>query len=205
MDLDSRAECTQLHESAKQVPEEWRTAAGSRFALLMVSFTDKIRAIKWIREVTGDGLGEAKAASDNLPHALFTSVPFETVHGVYKRATNEHGRYFKLQLSPGPPAFPFDDSRWELVVCARMYNAALPTAVTEVRAALAALLVVALGISADDAERRAQLGTEIVLATNLTVQEARNRRLQFDDIIPQYDGARGWYIWVSRRAVPTPQ
>lgn len=83
--LSTAPESRQLLRVAEDISAGWREQAGSRFALILDSWSNKILAIKWIREVTGDELGEAKAASERLPHALFDSVPFEVARAAYDR------------------------------------------------------------------------------------------------------------------------
>jgi uncharacterized protein (TIGR02996 family) len=58
--LQATGEAESLLGVAERLPEEWRSAAGSRFNLVLDGWTDKIRAIKWLREATGDGLGRRR-------------------------------------------------------------------------------------------------------------------------------------------------
>lgn len=186
---------------ATALDSEWRMAAGSRFALILTGWEDKIRAIKWIRELTGDGLGEAKAASENLPHTLFSNVPFETAFPVIARG-RDHARS-EVRITAGPPDAPPDDTRSDLVVRTHIFATGGARARTrverEARAALIPVLAAGFGISAEEAAARAELNTDIVLATGLKLQEARTRRLALDPLIPTYESQNGWWLFIHRR------
>lgn len=184
---------------ATALADDWRMAAGSRFALILTGWTDKIRSIKWIRELTGDGLGEAKAASENLPHTLFSNVPFETAFPAVARG-REHAKS-EVRITTGPPDAPPDDTRSDLVVRTHIFatGGARARAEREARAALIPVLAAGFGISAEEAAARAELNTDIVLATGLKVQEARTRRLALDPLIPTYESQNGWWLFVHRR------
>jgi uncharacterized protein (TIGR02996 family) len=56
---------------------EWRSAVGSRFAVVLDDFRDVIKTIKWLRELTGCTLGEARAAVESAPRTLLHEMPFE--------------------------------------------------------------------------------------------------------------------------------
>ena len=189
---------------AATIAEDWRTAAGSRFALILTGWADKIRAIKWIRELTGDGLGEAKAASESLPHVLFSNVPFENAAAAFARAREMN--VAELRIVAGPPDEPPHSARYDLVVHVSLIsNRANRTQTAEARTALAKLLATALDLSAEEANERAELNREIVLAPGLTIQEARNRRLALQPFVPELNSARGWWLWISRRVAHSSQ
>jgi uncharacterized protein (TIGR02996 family) len=97
-------EAMQLVRLAENTPAKWREQAGSRFALLLVSWTDKVQAIKWIRIVTGDGLIQAKEASENLPHPICDSVPFEVAARVFGKNKDVQG--LGLRITPIPVNMP---------------------------------------------------------------------------------------------------
>lgn len=196
--LSTAPESWQLVRKGEELPHEWREQAGSRFALVLDSWTDKIRAIKWICEVTGDGLGEAKAASESLPHALFDSVPFEVARAAYDRGKAVGG--LGLRILPGPLDAAPHNARSDLVIRATLFNQRGGRARAQAaRAALAEVLASVLGISAEDAAARAELNHDIVVETGLTLQEARNRRAVIQQLFPAYEASRGWYLLLYRR------
>lgn len=185
---------------AASIDNEWRLAAGSRFALTLTGWTDKIRSIKWIRELTGDGLSEAKAASENLPHTLFSNVPFEAALPAVARG-REYAKS-EVRITSGPPGAPPDYPRSDLVVRATVFHLgkrARAKAEREARAALAAVLITAFGVSAEEATARAELNADIVLATGLKLHEARARRLALDHLVPPYESQQGWWLSIQRR------
>jgi hypothetical protein len=66
-----------------------------------------------------------------------------------------------------------------------------------VREAIAALFV-----RFDCSATEAAVGDQFVLATGLTLREARDRSFALRSVVPTYDAQRGWAIWVHRRETP---
>ena len=66
-----------LYTACARTDARWRAEAGKRFDVVLERFSDKIRAIKLIRERTGYGLGEAKALTESAPTPLLSWLPFE--------------------------------------------------------------------------------------------------------------------------------
>ncbi len=186
---------------AKGLPSEWREDAGSRFSLTLTAFYDKIRAIKWIRELTGDGLGEAKEASENLPHVLLHTITYERAWAAIPRAQGTAA--FEVRINPTDPDQPDGPAHYELIVyCSTPRYTVGDT--TEARAALAQFLTEAMNLSVEDAERQATLNTPIVYRRGLTRQQARSERSAVGGALPTYDPQRGWWLTVTyQHAKPT--
>ncbi len=66
---------------AQNLPADWRLATAARFVPVLESFTDKLKAIKTIRELTGMGLGDAAAFVEvgprRFPFAQLPKVPMD--------------------------------------------------------------------------------------------------------------------------------
>jgi uncharacterized protein (TIGR02996 family) len=84
--------------------KEWRTAAGSRFALVLDRYTDIVKTIKFIREVTGCGLSEARSACWSLPQALLSHVPFEDASAACEYVRSEN--FVELSITSCTPNSP---------------------------------------------------------------------------------------------------
>ena len=186
---------------AKGLPSEWREAAGSRFSLILTAFYDKIRAIKWIRELTGDGLGEAKEASENLPHVLLPYITFERAWAAIPR--DQGTGAIEVRITPTDPDQPDGPANCELVVYCSMPGYTVGDT-TEARAALVKFLTEVVQLSEEDAERQATLNTPIVYRRGLTRDQARSERSAVGGALPPYDPQRRWWLTVMyQRAKPT--
>jgi len=53
--------------------------------VILDSFTDKLKTIKVVREITGQGLGEAKATVEGAPKAIKENVDKKTAEDVKKK------------------------------------------------------------------------------------------------------------------------
>jgi len=60
-------------------------AAATEFNVILESFTDKVKTIKVVRELTGQGLGEAKATVEGAPKAIKENVDKKTADDVKKK------------------------------------------------------------------------------------------------------------------------
>ena len=60
-------------------------AAATEFNVILESFTDKVKTIKVVRELTGQGLGEAKATVEGAPKAIKENVDKKTAEEVKKK------------------------------------------------------------------------------------------------------------------------
>lgn len=87
-----------LLKTGKSLPAEWREASGSRFSLILEGWDDKLRAIKWVRELTVCPLGEAKTASENLPCILMSAVTFERAKSAIPR--DQRAGKLALRITP---------------------------------------------------------------------------------------------------------
>jgi hypothetical protein len=108
----------------------------------------------------------------------------------------------RLLLAAGPLDSQHDGARSALVICARVRNPHIRrTQANTARAALAKVLIAALGLSAEEANELAGLNRGIVLASGLTTQEARNKRALIEQHLPPYEASRTWNIWIIRATV----
>ena len=60
-------------------------AEATEFNVILESFTDKVKTIKVVREITGQGLGEAKATVEGAPKAIKENVDKKTAEDVKKK------------------------------------------------------------------------------------------------------------------------
>ena len=80
--------------ATEKKPEE---AAATEFNVILESFTDKVKTIKVVRELTGQGLGEAKATVEGAPKAIKENVDKKTADDV-KKKLEESGA--KVSIKP---------------------------------------------------------------------------------------------------------
>ena len=57
----------------------------TEFNVILESFTDKVKTIKVVRELTGQGLGEAKATVEGAPKTIKENVDKKTAEDVKKK------------------------------------------------------------------------------------------------------------------------
>ena len=57
----------------------------TEFNVVLESFTDKVKTIKVVRELTGQGLGEAKATVEGAPKNIKENVDKKTAEDVKKK------------------------------------------------------------------------------------------------------------------------
>ncbi|AWM36656.1 50S ribosomal protein L7/L12 [Gemmata obscuriglobus] len=62
-----------------------KPAEATEFNVILESFTDKVKTIKVVREITGQGLGEAKATVEGAPKSIKESVDKKTAEDVKKK------------------------------------------------------------------------------------------------------------------------
>jgi large subunit ribosomal protein L7/L12 len=60
-------------------------AEATEFNVILESFTDKVKTIKVVRELTGQGLGEAKATVEGAPKAIKENVDKKTADEIKKK------------------------------------------------------------------------------------------------------------------------
>jgi large subunit ribosomal protein L7/L12 len=60
-------------------------AEATEFNVILEAFTDKVKTIKVVRELTGQGLGEAKATVEGAPKAIKENVDKKTAEDVKKK------------------------------------------------------------------------------------------------------------------------
>ena len=71
-------------------------AEATEFNVILESFTDKVKTIKVVRELTGQGLGEAKATVEGAPKAIKENVDKKTAEDV-KKKLEESGAKVELK------------------------------------------------------------------------------------------------------------
>jgi large subunit ribosomal protein L7/L12 len=69
---------------ATAAPTE-KAAEPTEFNVILEAFTDKVKTIKVVRELTGQGLGEAKATVEGAPKAIKENVDKKTAEEVKKK------------------------------------------------------------------------------------------------------------------------
>lgn len=62
-----------------------KPAEATEFNVILESFTDKVKTIKVVRELTGQGLGEAKATVEGAPKPIKENVDKKTAEDVKKK------------------------------------------------------------------------------------------------------------------------
>lgn len=62
-----------------------KPAEATEFNVILESFTDKVKSIKVVREITGQGLGEAKATVEGAPKAIKENVDKKTAEDIKKK------------------------------------------------------------------------------------------------------------------------
>jgi large subunit ribosomal protein L7/L12 len=62
-----------------------KAAEPTEFNVILESFTDKVKTIKVVRELTGQGLGEAKATVEGAPKTIKENVDKKTAEDVKKK------------------------------------------------------------------------------------------------------------------------
>lgn len=70
--------------AASAAPAE-KAAEPTEFNVILESFTDKVKTIKVVRELTGQGLGEAKATVEGAPKPIKENVDKKTAEDVKKK------------------------------------------------------------------------------------------------------------------------
>jgi large subunit ribosomal protein L7/L12 len=62
-----------------------KAAEPTEFNVILEAFTDKVKTIKVVRELTGQGLGEAKATVEGAPKPIKENVDKKTAEDVKKK------------------------------------------------------------------------------------------------------------------------
>lgn len=62
-----------------------KAAEPTEFNVVLEAFTDKVKTIKVVRELTGQGLGEAKATVEGAPKTIKENVDKKTAEDVKKK------------------------------------------------------------------------------------------------------------------------
>ena len=70
--------------SGAAAPAE-KPAEATEFNVILEAFTDKVKTIKVVRELTGQGLGEAKATVEGAPKTIKENVDKKTAEDVKKK------------------------------------------------------------------------------------------------------------------------
>lgn len=157
---------TRLLALAEPQPVDWCGASGSRFSLVLYNYHDKIRAIKTLRLLKGFGLGEAKAASEQLPFRIYDEVPFEIATAGHKAFQDDDGLVVLIHpsdLTPLPVRVVFTITAYRFA-----WEGAPdpPAALQQSVAAFTQYLSHALGISVE-AARALAIHEQVTLAEDI--------------------------------------
>jgi large subunit ribosomal protein L7/L12 len=71
--------------STGPAPTEEKKVEPTEFNVILEAFTDKVKTIKVVRELTGQGLGEAKATVEGAPKTIKENVDKKTAEDVKKK------------------------------------------------------------------------------------------------------------------------
>ncbi|AMV24649.1 50S ribosomal protein L7/L12 [Gemmata sp. SH-PL17] len=74
-----------MSSSPQQNTTQEKAAEPTEFNVILDSFADKVKTIKVVRELTGQGLGEAKATVEGAPKAIKENVDKKTAEDVKKK------------------------------------------------------------------------------------------------------------------------
>ncbi len=168
---------------AKDLPADWRSASAGRFMLVLYDYVDIVRAIKAIRELTGQGLGEAKAASEALPAKIFPQRLFEDVLAGFEklRAAGTTVRIHPFEQKDLP-----DLARYQILADLRLHPNVhgwerFTQTPAEATTAFAEFLRAA---GVDEPEATALREELVVIADNLNPTQANNRSAEFRQLLP---------------------
>jgi uncharacterized protein (TIGR02996 family) len=172
----SSAEAIRANELGARLPTEWSERAAGRFDLILLTFKDKIRAIKRLREVFELGLRDAVHVVETAPNRLLLRNSFETV--LTRRVTLTADASLGVAICPceRPGSLPVPRSR----VVADCYALA-PRSIPEAPAltALVELVSASLKISREEALERVNT-RPVLLSDQLGIVEALKRALEFE-------------------------
>ncbi len=203
-DVAEHPQASRVVELGEQLADGWRYAAGSRFSLVVDDFYDLVKTIRWYREITGDGLGEAKVALQSAPHAIYACVPFEAAHAAWSLHPTGSCR---LRITHGTVRQD-NTCNYQLSIRASLSRsrsteaefAPVPSAVRETlnRCFLRAGLVLS-----DETMRAVRSESGFVLALGLSWDHARGRIGEFFARSIQPLRLLGiWELWITRSSEP---
>lgn len=189
---------------AGQLDLSWRAAAGSRFAVVLYGYdvAHKISAIKAIREITGQGLAEAKATSEALPARIFGCCTFEQAVGA--RDHLRDNRPIRVQIHPCDQNELPHTVVFKLSVSLHAARNRGRRILREARAAFAAFLVTAAGRTPDDADRLAEADV-VVLEDGLEMPAAGERLRFYRALLHPGDPPTHWYLWLRLEHTVLPR
>jgi uncharacterized protein (TIGR02996 family) len=191
-----------LRVLSASVPEEWRTETGSRFVATLFNYDAavKILVIKMLREHTGCGLADAKAASESLPHRVSDRVTFDFAFDICRKFRAVSSMVISV-LPIELERLPYDVS-YEVHVQRYIYAAGgAPLREEASREALRQFIATTVG--GTRLELRGGQTHSIVLFRDLTLEEANARVAELRTHLPPYNADSGWYLWVGARHVTT--
>jgi uncharacterized protein (TIGR02996 family) len=192
-----------LRELSASVSEEWRAETGSRFVATLFNYdgAHKILVIKLLRELTGQGLAEAKAMSESLPHRVSDGVTFESASEVCRKFRQVSSAVISL-LPIELERLPYD-VRYEVQVQRYIYAArGAPLREEASREALRQFIATTIGGNRPEVPVGGGAYSTI-LFRNLTLEEANARVQELRCHLPSYDPDSGWYLWVGMRHITT--
>ncbi|WP_162683567.1 hypothetical protein [Gemmata obscuriglobus] len=185
---------------AQELPAWWRFASASRFALMLNQFSDLVKTVKWCREITGCGLGEAKAALEASPTTVYACVPFEMAYSAYKLSPGESNARVRILAATRYPAL-VENSFRICVQCAAPRSHLAQSPRTELENEIRAVLnrvFLAMGVPLTESSfLEALSGQEVVLAGDLTRDQAQALTGELFATYLQRRSPAGWYLWCA--------
>jgi uncharacterized protein (TIGR02996 family) len=175
---------------ASALPREWRLEAACRFGVEFEGFDSgyKLESIKFVREVTGLGLGESKRLVESAPVALPLLTTIEGAAGMKAAQLGS-----QLKMLPNIPLRVLGRTVGVFTVFVRIsYHTHSPLEAAE--AAFRNFLIAALGVSADQAVELRQAPQDVELASGLEYPELESRLRYWRSLLPPDDPMRHWGI-----------
>lgn len=183
------------------LPRDWRLATAARFGLVYEGHDrdKKISAIKFVREITGSGLADAKKFVEAAPQGLLFRTTLEGALGVCR-----HSRGFQFRARAGGTGAPATFLGFD-VYAERYAGFDEPDDDTGAESveAFAAFLSAALGWDAVRAGTTA-LQEYVVLGSGLEYPALEDQLKRWTGLLPPPDPNRDWEIFVYARCVPNP-
>ncbi len=175
------------------LPTDWRLATAARFTLVLDSFepTQKIQAIKVVREMTGMGLAEAKYFVEKTPSRFPLRLTPESADALRRYFAHGRVRLDCESFAVGPPQNAAFGASASLTPTVAWDEEDLSV---EARETFRGFLVAALGLSHDQMIGWASDALSTPLATQLTYDQLQSELIRWRTLLPANDPARNWEI-----------
>jgi uncharacterized protein (TIGR02996 family) len=194
-----QTEVSRILKLAEQLPLEWRVSAGSRFMVVFYDCPDptrKIAAIKCIREATGQGLAQAKAAFEQL----LTGVPFEQALECQEIVLRGLPEVWVLIHPVELTKLPYVGV-YTLVAVRRVWAENNRAAEAAAEVAFITLLLTALKLT-PEAARELAAQREVTLAENLDLPAAWTLMAELSPLCLRV--SVDWSVWIYFRTTVRP-